>query len=182
MYNPPIRNRSHTFYVALTTQADTKQLQTNPTLAAGDVKVQTDDGSLANIASLPTGDASSKRVKVVLSASEMNGDNIWVQFVDAAGAEWCDLAYHIATVSAIAAGTVGNGSTTTSVVSSSFSHGAAATDQFVGRIIIFDNNTTTAALRGQAVKITSNTGSDPPTFGTNTLTNAPANGDTFKVY
>jgi len=94
---PPKKNTAYVFEVGLTSQADTKLLQVNPTLATGDVKVQTDDGSLANITTLPTGAASSKRVKVSLSADEMNGDNIWVQFSDAAGAEWCDLGVCIQT-------------------------------------------------------------------------------------
>jgi hypothetical protein len=38
-----------------------------------------------------------KRVKVTLSAAEMNGDNITVIFSDAAGAEWCDLIVNIQT-------------------------------------------------------------------------------------
>lgn len=96
-YAIPVKNEAFVFFVSLVSQADTKLAQTNPTLAAGDVKVQTDDGTLANITTLPTGAASSKRVKVSLSASEMNGDNIWVQFSDAAGAEWCDLGVCIQT-------------------------------------------------------------------------------------
>lgn len=93
----PVKNQSFVFFVALVSQSNTKTYQANPTLAAGDVKVQTDDGSLANITTLPTGAASSLRVKVSLSAAEMNGDNIWVQFSDAAGAEWCDFAVNIQT-------------------------------------------------------------------------------------
>lgn len=93
----PVKNVAFVFEIALVSQADTKLYQSNPTLAAGDVKVQTDDGTLANITTLPTGAASSKRVKVSLSAAEMNGDNVWVQFVDAAGAEWCDYAVCIQT-------------------------------------------------------------------------------------
>jgi len=93
----PVRGEAYEFDVALVSQADTKLYQTNPTLAAGDVKIQTDDGTLANITTLPTGAASSKRVKVSLSASEMTGDRIWVQFSDAAGAEWCDFAVDVHT-------------------------------------------------------------------------------------
>ena len=96
-YAIPVKNEAFTFFVALRKQSDTKLFQDNPTLAAGDVKVQTDDGTLANITTLPTGAASSKRVKVSLSAAEMNGDNVWIQFSDAAGAEWCDLTVCIQT-------------------------------------------------------------------------------------
>ena len=73
-------------------------MQSNPTLAAGDVKVAIDDGAPANLATLPVVDADfTKRVKVSLSAAEMNGDNISIIFSDAAGDEWCDLIINIQT-------------------------------------------------------------------------------------
>lgn len=93
-----IKNQAYTFYTTLTSQANTKLRQINPTLAVGDVKVSGDDGALANITTLPTiSPAGSMWVKVVLSAAEMNFDNVKIQFVDAAGAEWCDLAIAIKT-------------------------------------------------------------------------------------
>ena len=96
---PPKINVSYTFYVGLVSQADTKLLQANPTLAAGDVKVAVNDAAPANLGTLPVVDADfTKRVKVVLSASEMNGDNITVIFSDAAGAEWADLVVNFQTV------------------------------------------------------------------------------------
>ncbi len=89
---PPKKNTAFEFYVFLTSQADVKLIQTNPTLAAGDVKVSIDGGAFANPTTLPAvTPAAGKGVKVSLSASEMNGDNIIVYFSDAAGAEWCDL-------------------------------------------------------------------------------------------
>lgn len=95
---PPKKNTAFTFYVSLVSQANTKIMQANPTLAAGDVKVATDDGAPANLTTLPVVDADfTKRVKVSLSATEMNGDNITVIFSDAAGAEWCDLTVNIQT-------------------------------------------------------------------------------------
>lgn len=96
-YILPKRGVAYVFEVSLVSQADTKLFQQNPTLAAGDVKVQTDDGTLSNITTLPTGAASSSRVKVSLSAAEMTGDNVYVQFRDAAGSEWCDLSVNIQT-------------------------------------------------------------------------------------
>lgn len=92
---PPKKNTAFVFYTGLISQADTTAFQSSPTLAAGDVKVQTDDGALANITTLPT--AAGKRVKVSLSATEMNGDNVTVIFSDAAGAEWCDRIVNIQT-------------------------------------------------------------------------------------
>jgi hypothetical protein len=95
---PPKKNAAYTMYVSLVSQANTKVMQSNPTLAAGDVKVSTDGGALANLTTLPVvTPASSKAVKVDLSASEMNGDNIVIIFSDAAGAEWCDLGVNLQT-------------------------------------------------------------------------------------
>jgi hypothetical protein len=97
-YVPAIKNIAYVFYVALVSQANTKIMQANPTLAAGDVKVAIDDGAPANLGTLPVVDADfTKRVKVSLSAAEMNGDNITVIFADATGAEWCDLVLNLQT-------------------------------------------------------------------------------------
>jgi len=96
---PPKKNTAYTMYVGLPSQANALILKANPTLASGDVKVAIDDGAPANLATLPIVDADfTKRVKVVLSAAEMNGDNITVIFSDAAGAEWCDILVNIQTV------------------------------------------------------------------------------------
>lgn len=98
-YVPPKRNTAFVFYVGLVSQADGKVLQANPTLAAGDVKIAKDDGAPVNLATLPVVDADfTKRVKVSLSATEMDADQVTLLFVDAAGAEWCDLMVNIQTV------------------------------------------------------------------------------------
>ena len=90
-YVTPKKNTAYVFYVGLVDQANTKLLKANPTQAAGDVKVSIDGGAFANLATLPDAEPnSSAAVRVQLSSSEMNGDNIVVQFIDAAGAEWCD--------------------------------------------------------------------------------------------
>lgn len=95
---PPKKNTAFTFYVSLVSQANTKIMQANPTLAAGDVKVAVDDAAPANLGTLPVVDADfTKRVKVVMAQAEMNGDRITVIFSDAAGAEWCDLTIDIPT-------------------------------------------------------------------------------------
>jgi len=97
-YVTPKINTEYIFYVSLVSQANPNILQVNPTLATGDVKVSTDGGAEGNVGTLsavtPSG---SKRVKVTLSASEMNGDNIQVTFSDAAGSEWVDLTINIQT-------------------------------------------------------------------------------------
>jgi len=99
-YVPAKKNTICVFYTGLVGQSNTKLLKVNPTLAAGDVKVATDDGAPENITTLPVVDADfTKRVKVSLSATEMNGDNITVIFSDVAGDEWCDLLVNIQTAS-----------------------------------------------------------------------------------
>lgn len=90
-YEPAKKNTAFIMYLGLPSQANVAVFQANPTLATGDVKVSIDGGALANVATLPTvTPASGKMVKLSLSSSEMNGDNITVVFSDAAGAEWYD--------------------------------------------------------------------------------------------
>lgn len=95
---PAQKNIEYIFFVGLVSQADTKLLQNNPTLAAGDVLVSTDGGATSNLDTLPAvTPASSDMVKVTVSTSEMNGDNVIIVFSDAAGSEWCDLLINIQT-------------------------------------------------------------------------------------
>ena len=95
-YVTPVKNAEFVFYTSLVAVADANTFQTNPTLAAGDVKVSTDGGAESNLDTLPVvTPASSKRVKVTVSAAEMNGDNITITFSDAAGAEWSDQTINI---------------------------------------------------------------------------------------
>lgn len=90
-YVTPKKNTAYILYVGLVDQANTKLLKAAPTLAAGDFKVSIDGGAFANLATLPTvTPAGGTAVKISLSAAEMNGDNIVVTCIDAAGAEWCD--------------------------------------------------------------------------------------------
>ena len=99
-YVPPKKNSEYIFYVSLNPQANSRILQVNPTLAAGDAKVSTDGGAVGNLATLPSVDpAGSVFVKVTVSAGEMNGDNTKIWLHDVAGNEWCDLAINIPTSS-----------------------------------------------------------------------------------
>lgn len=98
---PPVKNDSagYTFYLSLVSQANAKIFQANPTLATGDAKIAIDDGAPANLATLPVVDADfTKRVKVVLSQAETNGDNLTIILSDAAGSEWCDVTINLQTV------------------------------------------------------------------------------------
>jgi hypothetical protein len=97
-YIPPKKNTAFIIYIGLPSQANATSFQSNPTLAAGDFKVSIDGGSLTNLTTLPTvTPASGKMVKVSLSTSEMNGDNITLVCSDASGAEWRDIVINIQT-------------------------------------------------------------------------------------
>lgn len=94
----PVKNVQYIFYVGLIDQSNTKLLKASPTIAAGDFKVSTDGGAFANLGTLPTvTPAAGTSVKITLSTSEMNGDNVVVTCIDAAGAEWCDQLVNIQT-------------------------------------------------------------------------------------
>ena len=80
-------------------------------------------------------------------------------------------------------GTVGSATTptTTQFTPSAIDPSGAATDQFKGRIIVFDNDTATPALRGQATDVTSSTNASLPLLTFTALSTAPSSGDTFSV-
>jgi hypothetical protein len=95
-YVPPKKNTEYIFYVCLISQANTKLFQNNPTIAAGDFLVSTDGGATSNLDTLPAvTPAASDIVKITVSATEMNGDNVIIVASDQAGSEWCDQAWHI---------------------------------------------------------------------------------------
>src|SRR6185436_14134723 len=88
-YVTPKKGVQYITFVGLVSQADTKLLKVNPTIAAGDFKVSIDGGALANLATLPVvTPAASTMVKITLSTSEMNGDNVTVVCSQPARAEW----------------------------------------------------------------------------------------------
>ena len=96
-YVPAKKGVEYIFYAGLVSQS-TGQFQSNPTLAAGDFRVSIDGGALNNLATLPgVTPASSRMVKFTLSTSEMNGDNITVVGLDAAGAEWDEIIVSVQT-------------------------------------------------------------------------------------
>lgn len=97
---PCIKNGAagFTFGIGLIDQSNTKLLKANPTLASGDFKISIDGGAFANLNTLPTvTPAAGRQVQIVLSQAETNGDNLFIQCVDAAGAEWCDTWINIQT-------------------------------------------------------------------------------------
>jgi len=70
---------------------------------------------------------------------------------------------------------------TTSIPTSACNPAGAAADQFKGRIITFDADTLTTALRGQSTDITASTNSSTPTFTVTALTTPPVSTDTFSI-
>lgn len=98
-YVPPKKSTAYIIYVGLPDSALAYAYKSNPTLAAGDAKVSIDGGALANLTTLPAvTPASSKMVKISLSTSEMNGDNITVVLSDqTAPPEWADVIVNIPT-------------------------------------------------------------------------------------
>jgi hypothetical protein len=78
-------------------------------------------------------------------------------------------------------GTSSATASTTSLTPSAFSPAGVAADQFKGRVLVFDNATTTTALRGQATTITASSGVALPVLTYTALTTAPVSGDTFSV-
>lgn len=97
-YNPPVKNEEFICYVALKSKS-TGDFQVNPTLADGDVKVKKDSGAPTNLGTLPAvDDAAEIWVKVTLTNTEMNADNVCIQFIDQTSPkEWEDLAINIPT-------------------------------------------------------------------------------------
>lgn len=89
---PPKINTAFICYIGLVDTANRPYFKANPTIASGDFKYSIDGGAFANLGTLPTvTPAAGRAVKISLAAGEMNGDNIIVQCVDAAGAEWDDV-------------------------------------------------------------------------------------------
>lgn len=98
-YNPPVKNEDFIVYITLVDAASPLSFKTNPTIASGDFKISKDGGAFANLATLPavtpTGGVA---VKIELSSTEMNADNVMIVGVDqTATKEWADFALSIPT-------------------------------------------------------------------------------------
>lgn len=101
-YNPPVKNEDFIIRIALEDYSSPGNFKSNPTIAAGDFKVDKDGGGLTNLATLPSVDpASSVLVKITLSATEMNADVVTIVAIDqTASKEWADFALSIPTSAA----------------------------------------------------------------------------------
>lgn len=76
-------------------------------------------------------------------------------------------------------GIMDNGSTPGNLVTGTLTPAAATAQQFKGRIVTFERDTITAALRGQATDILSSSAGG--VLGVTSLTTAPASGDRFAI-
>lgn len=74
-------------------------------------------------------------------------------------------------------GLVAAGATTTTVPTSSLTPAATVADQFKGRVLIFDDDTATAALRSQTCEVLASAADG--TLSVSSITTAPAEGERF---
>ena len=94
MPNVPVAGQGYTFTVSLAS-ASTGEILSNPTIAAGDFEISTDDGAYASLGTTPTvTPASSGIVKFTLTSGEVGTSHFTVKMIDAAGSEWKTLYYH----------------------------------------------------------------------------------------
>lgn len=101
-YNPPVKNEDFVFYMALPDMSVPGRFKQNPTIAAGDFQISKDGGAFANLGTLPSADPSgSEAVKITLTSTEMNADNVAVRARDQTSPpEWADVFVNIVTTSA----------------------------------------------------------------------------------
>ena len=85
----PKKGVAYVDYITLIDTLDPSKFKANPTIAAGDFQISKDGGAFVNLATLPVvTPAGSRTVKLSLSATEMDANNINVQAIDVAGDEW----------------------------------------------------------------------------------------------
>lgn len=101
-YNPPVKGEDFLFRISLEDYANPGNFKSNPTIAAGDFKVDKDAGGLTNLATLPSvSPASSVLVLITLSSTEMNADVVTLVCIDQTSPkEWADLVVSIPTTAA----------------------------------------------------------------------------------
>lgn len=124
-------------------------------------------GSVASVVGGVGGAVASVTATVTANVSAVSGSALAAARMARAGAS-------------MVLGTCAAGGSTTSVVASALAPTSAVNDQFNGRIIIFADDTTTTALRGQATDITDYVHATL-TFTVTALTTAPSSGDTFTI-
>lgn len=98
-YNPPTKNEDFKIRIALEDVNAPGSFKSNPTIAAGDFKVDKDGAGLSNLTTLPAvSPASSVLVEIALSSTEMNADVVTIVCIDqTAPKEWADFVVTIPT-------------------------------------------------------------------------------------
>lgn len=98
-YNPPTKGEDFVIRISLEDMNVPGSFKANPTIAAGDFKIDKDGGGLNNLATLPTNDpAGSVLVKVSLSPTDMAADVVTLVFIDQTNPkEWSDFVLSIPT-------------------------------------------------------------------------------------
>lgn len=90
----PIQGQGTSFNVSLLSQAN-GQILLDPTIEAGDFKVSTDGGSLAQLTNTPSVEPSgSGIVRIELTAAEVGSERFTVVMADTSGGEWKSMNYH----------------------------------------------------------------------------------------
>ena len=152
-------------------------LQSNPTLAAGDAKISKDYGSFSNLATLPDAPNSDAQVRIQLSSSEMDANVILIQLIDqTATKEWDDYSLTIHTIPSVAVtGNVQDSSPSTTGFRGS--NNLSTTEKFYGgAVLVFTDGT----LRGIGRKVTSYSTSRDFVFASGFPT-TPTSGDPYMI-
>lgn len=99
-YNPPVKGEDFKIRISLEDMNNPGMIKYNPTIAAGDAKVDKDGGGLNNLTTLPSvSPGSGPFVLIELSATEMNADVVSVVLHDqTVPPEWADFTISIPTV------------------------------------------------------------------------------------
>lgn len=100
-YNPPVKNEEFKIRISLEDYANPGNFKSNPTITAGDFKVDKDGGGLTNLTTLPSvSPAAGVLVLIELSATEMDADVVTIVCIDQTSPkEWADLVISIPTTS-----------------------------------------------------------------------------------
>lgn len=149
--------------------------------AAGlDSEVSKDAGTFADCTNEATEIATSSGIYYLdLTASEMDAQTVSVIVKSSTSGAVTTVLVLYPEKKLQVDGVVDSGSSTTSIVTSSLNPAAAVTDQFKGRVVIFDQDTATANLRGQGTNITGSSSGGVLTV--TALSDAPTSGDTFTI-
>ena len=147
------------------------------TPASGDVKVSKDEGNMTNIGTLPTivGGTGGALWKFTLSATEMEAKHIDIQVVDSATKAVEDQAIHVETLMVVE-GAAETGTLSTAVMTTDLAE--ATNEHYAGRVGVFEDG----VLDGQAFVISEYLGSTGQITFKSAVTEAPVNGQKFRIY